>query len=74
MKNSVFPRMGGSGLPSYFASCPPPFGLLLYLRKAPRHIALAVGVLGQLCKTTYVALNVCVCRSEVKEEAAGRGT
>jgi hypothetical protein len=53
MKNFVFPRMGGSGLPSHFASCPPPFGLLLYLRKATRQTALAVGVLGQLCKTTF---------------------
>ena len=61
MKNFVFFRMGGSGLPSHFASCPPPFGLLLYLRKAPRQTALAVRVLGELCKTTFVALGaVCL--------------
>lgn len=58
MKDVVFPRMGGSGLPSHFASCPPPFGLLLYLRKAPRQTALAVGVLRHLYKTTFVALGV----------------
>ncbi len=58
MKNFVFPCMGGSGLPSHFASCPPPFGLLLDLRKAPSQTALGVGVFGKLCKTTFVALGV----------------
>ncbi len=58
MNNFAFHRLGGSGLPSHFASSPPPFGLLLYLRKAPGQIALAVRVLGQLCTTTFVALGV----------------
>jgi hypothetical protein len=59
MNNFAFHRLGGRGLPSHFASCPPPFGLLLYLRKAPRQTTLGVGVLmRELCTTAFVALGV----------------
>jgi hypothetical protein len=70
MKNFAFHRLGGSGLPSHFASCPPPFGLLLYLRKAPRQTALGVGVLRGLCTTTFVALGV-VCLPQ-RSQGGGR--
>lgn len=58
IKNFAFHRLGGSGLPSHFASCPPPFGLLLYLRKAPRQTALAAVGLWDRCKIPFVALGV----------------
>ena len=70
MKNFAFHRLGGSGLPSHFASCPPPFGLLLYLRKAPRQTALGVGLLWGLCTTTFVALGV-VCLPQ-RSQGGGR--
>jgi hypothetical protein len=70
MKIFASHRPGGSGLPSHFASCPPPFGLLLYLRKAPRQTALGVGVLRGLCTTTFVALGV-VCLPQ-RSQGGGR--
>jgi hypothetical protein len=70
MKNFAFHRLGGSRLPSHFASCPPPFGLLLYLRKAPRQTALGVGVLRGPCTTTFVALGV-VCLPQ-RSQGGGR--
>ncbi|OGB54393.1 MAG: hypothetical protein A2503_01900 [Burkholderiales bacterium RIFOXYD12_FULL_59_19] len=35
MKSFTLLSLGGSGQPGHFASCPPAYGLLLYLRKAP---------------------------------------
>ena len=62
-----------SGLAARFASCLPPFGLLLDLRKTHTQPAL-VDLVSSAPKTQFEQRAWRVCRSEIKEEARGRGT
>jgi hypothetical protein len=48
-------RLHWSGLPERFASCPPAFGLLLYLRKALRQPAPQAAVRARVRKLFFVA-------------------
>jgi hypothetical protein len=61
-----------SGLPGYFAPCPPPFGLLLYLRKLPRQTAPGQLVFVRQSQISFFAATGWVCLSQRSKGGAKR--
>jgi hypothetical protein len=71
MNSFALNRVGESGLPGHFASCPPAVGLLLYLRKAPGQPALEVAGSAGLRKTPFAATGA-VCLPQRSKGGARR--